>query len=174
MKQRSSDISNYTKNIDWLYIIASVVLCDALFIVFFRKQGKNINRWYSSFGILSVIADIVIIIIAIFIARFVYTACKLKWNPVYFVGVCLLVQIIHDIFYYFAVVLPLPQGTNGMIDFMKIYGKEGGLWPIIGDSMLVCVMVCFAMLLATLPDYVSVITLLFGIYVIPYALTSTY
>lgn len=165
-----ADISDYRKTQNWLPIIAATVFCDAMFIALFNKSSAfpNINRWYTQFGLSAVIADVTIILIAIGIAQYVYNG--MPWNPAKFLAVCIFVQIVHDILYYFALVLPFPDKKNSLIDFMKVYGREGGVVPIIGDSILVGTIVILAMLLASLPQHVSIAVLLCAVYIIPYAL----
>jgi hypothetical protein len=167
-----TNISNDNKLSDWLPIIAAVVFVDALFILFFRDKFKNINTWYSDFGILAVIADCVIILLVFAIARYVSTRFNLPFakSITGFFVLMLLLQIIHDIVYYFVIVLPLPKGQNKLIDFMKIYGAEGRLGPIIGDSILVLTMTLVACLFASRPPQFSIFMLLLGIYILPYVL----
>ena len=167
-------VTNYKNNFGWLYILTAVVSLEILFIVFYSRFSPNLRLWYNKFGLLAVIADVLIILLAIAIGRYVYT----KWIiPYYsnnsgllFILTVLVVQIIHDICYYFVIVQPWPVGQNAIIDFMKKYGKEGGIWPILGDSSMVITMSTLALLLSKIPVHMNIFILLFAIYMIPYVI----
>ena len=53
---------------------------------------------------------------------------------------------------------------------MKKYGKEGGIWPILGDSSMVITMSTLALLLSKIPVHMNIFILLFAIYMIPYVI----
>jgi len=162
------DISNYASNADWLPITAAVVFSEIFFIVFYTRYSLLLSNWYRKFGLAAVVADCLVILIGFAISRYIYTLCGWKFTPLKFVLTILAVQIIHDLIYYFAIVVPYPKGANGIIDYMKLYGKEAGVWAILGDSSMVIVMSLLAMVFASQPSHVSITALLFGLYIIPY------
>lgn len=168
-------ITNYKNNSGWLYIITAVVSLEIVFIVLYSRLSANLRLWYNKFGLLGVLADVLIILLAIAIARYIYTVWvipKYGNNPLLFILTVLIIQIVHDFIYYFAIVQPWPKGQNAIIDFMKQYGREGGLWPILGDSSMVITMSAFAFILSDIPSYVNVFILLIAIYMIPYVIAN--
>ena len=163
-----ANISKYTSNSDWLPITAAVIFAEIFFIALYARISPMLAEWYKRFGLAAVMADCLVILLGFAVARYVFTALGWKFTPLRFVLTILAIQIIHDITYYFAIVVPYPNGSNSIIDYMKIYGKTGGVWPIVGDSSMVIVMSLLAMILAAQPSHVSISALLFGLYMVPY------
>ena len=82
------DISNYKNNKDLFYILIAIILIDIVGIFLFRyfpKQfGKEINEWYSIFGIFAVMSDVLVIFIGFMIARYIYSnAMEIQSPPFY-------------------------------------------------------------------------------------------
>lgn len=168
-------ITNYKNNSGWLYIITAVVSLEIVFIILYSRLSENLRLWYNKFGLLAVLADVLIILLAIAVARYIYTVWIIPNygnKPVLFILTVLIVQLVHDLIYYFAIVQPWPKGQNAIIDFMKQYGREGGLWPILGDSSMVITMSALAFILTDIPTYVNVFILLVAIYMIPYVIAN--
>lgn len=165
---------DYKNNLGWLYIITAVVICDVMGVVIFGSISNDVRMWYKKFGLLALIADIFSLLLIFAVARYVYT---LWLYPKYgnsiwlIVATVIVVQVVHDVVYYFALVKPWPRGANGILDYMKQYG-ENGINPILGDTLLVIAITGVALTLAKLPVHVSVFVLMLGIYLIPYFLTN--
>jgi hypothetical protein len=174
-----ADISEYEELKDWVYIFIAVVVVEVilLFLVRYFPEffGKFLNVWYNRFKLSAVGADILIIMIGIGIARYVYTEFiypSQDWNPLYFTGTAVGIQILHDILFYFGVIRALPEGHNAMIDVFKQYGTEKGAGAILGDSILVIASCIVAMLLKSFPDHVNAIVGIGSAYVVPYILET--
>ena len=165
-----TDISNTASTADWLPIVAAVVFAEAFFIVGYTKLSPMLDKWYKTFGLCAVLADCLVILIGFAIARFVCTAFDVPFSPICFIGILLGVQVLHDIIYYFCIVVPFPDGANRIMDYMKAYGSSSGVWAILGDSSMMIVMGFLAMTLAAATPETSVVTLLLGLYTIPYVL----
>jgi hypothetical protein len=165
-----SSIADYRNNTSWLQIVAAVVFLELLYIVFLKSVSQNMREWYNMFGLLAVLADVGIILIAFALARYLTTFLEKK-SLLSFVLILVLVQVMHDLCYYFFLVKPFPVNRNGIIDYMKSYGKSAGLWAIAGDTAMVVSMAVFASALSTQPAHVSILALLVGLYGIPYAVT---
>ena len=167
------EIFDFENNDTWLSIIASVLFLEVFFIIVFRKMSPNLDNWYKDFGLNAILSDCSIILLGFALVRYLYTRFIYKrfgYSPLLFVATLVAVQIIHDSIYYFLIVLPYPSGSNKIIDFMKKYGKEGGVYPIIGDSSMMIGMGFFAMLLNSLPREYSVVLILLALYAYPYLL----
>jgi hypothetical protein len=94
--------------------------------------GNSLNKWYSEFGIVAILSDCLIIVLGILLAKILFPTAS-GWNLVLFAVV---IQIIHDVLFYFLIVKPLPTGTNKMIDLFKEYGAENGWKIILADSLM--------------------------------------
>ena len=133
--QGIANVGNYKAQEDWWFFIPAIIFVDTVvvFIVRFFPQicGKPVNQWYDEFGLAAVMSDVTIIAIVIAIARYIYSAFFMEqegWSIWYFIGLAILIQVIHDLVFAFGVVAKIPKGHNSMIDVFKAY-VEGG--PVI-------------------------------------------
>jgi hypothetical protein len=113
--------------------------------------------------------------IGIGIARYVYTEFiypSQDWNPVYFTGTAVGIQIVHDILFYFGVIRLLPEGHNAMIDVFKQYADEKNAGAILGDSVLVIATCMLAIFLKTYPMHVNILSGIGFSYAIPFILET--
>lgn len=178
-KTKWQDISDSDDHLDWIYIVIAVVLVEVSVIALGRffpdVFGKNLNIWYNRFKLSAVIADVVIILIGFWIARYVYSEWiwpQHDWNPAYFTGTTVAVQLVHDLLFYFGVIRPIPQGSNAMMDVFKDYSESGGAKILAADSMMMIGSSVGAMLLKAAPGYITVFVGLIGIYIVPYILET--
>jgi hypothetical protein len=100
--------------------------------------GATLNEWYDRFTLSAVLADTFIIFIGFLLARYVYTRYlqpRLGTNLPVFLAVLVVIQLLHDLLFYAAVIQPMPEGHNAMIDVFRRYAQAG---PIIlfGDAIL--------------------------------------
>lgn len=138
-----ANLGNYKAVEDWWFILPAVLLVDTIvvFLVRFYPQifGKPVNQWYDEFGLAAVLSDVSIIAIGIAITRMIYTVFFMEeegWSIWYFIGLAIIVQIVHDLIFAFGVVKPIPKGHNSMIDVFKSY-IEGGPGIIAADAAMV-------------------------------------
>ena len=143
MEATVANIANYKATEDWWYILPAIILVDVLVIVlvrFFPKTfGEAINDWYDEFGLAAVLSDVTIIAIGIAITRYIYTAYFMEqegWSIWYFVGLAVLIQIVHDVIFAYGVVDKIPKGHNSMIDVFKTY-ITGGPKILLVDGLMV-------------------------------------
>ena len=159
------DISKFTNINDYLPILngclnADLVIIFLLFHGFF--QSKYLKKWYKKYQLNAVLADVLILFIGIILARFFY-----KYSIWKFTGLALIIQIIHDILFFW-LFTSLPVGYNAMLDFFKGYAKEVGGGAIIGDSFMMILACLFSSHFATYSLNFNIITLVFSLYFIPY------
>ena len=71
------DISRFNHLDDYLPIINGCILADliVLFIVYYTPyfNSKHLMRWYETYRLSAVIADVLILVIGIIIARYLYS-----------------------------------------------------------------------------------------------------
>jgi uncharacterized protein YacL len=118
-----------------LALITSVVWIDLLVILFSKTGhlGKTIGTWYKEFGITAVFSDCLIIILGIYIASYLFP----NTSTLELIFYSIIIQIIHDVLFYLFIIVPLPRGSNRMIDVFKDYANETSYKPIIADSMMI-------------------------------------
>ena len=108
------DISDYYNNYDILLLFFAIFFVDVvvLFLVRYFPDffGKALNDWYTDFKFTAILSDVLIILLGFIIARYVYTTWikpHYGWNPLLFLALLVGIQIVHDILFYLAIILPL-------------------------------------------------------------------
>jgi hypothetical protein len=160
-------------------ILVSVLIVDLIVIFLVRYfpgfWGATINVWYDRFGLNAVIADVLIIVLGFLLAQFVYKN-YLKpdygWNPVLFGALLVFIQVVHDLLFYFGVILPLPQGHNGMMDVFKTYAERGGSKVIAADTAMMLGSFGIASALAAAAPQTTVFSGVLAAYAVPFILTT--
>jgi hypothetical protein len=149
-----------------LELFTGVLITEWTFIFAARAMfGKNINAWYTQYGIWAILSDVSSIMIGLLIAMYLYRGPSLLTLT----GYAVVVQWVHDILFYLLAIVPTPYGVNGIIDILKPYSREAGIWAIVGDSWMMIGSMIFATLTSRVPVLGQVGLLLFSTYMIPYA-----
>lgn len=171
------DISDPHVMEDWPVLLLAILVIDLIVIFLVRYYpdvfGKQVNVWYDNFGLPAVIADVGIIAIGFWITRYIYNsfvAPTYGFSPLYFLLLLLGVQLIHDILFYFAVLKPMPEGHNEMIDVMFEYSKENGWKILLADAGMMLGAGGLAMLLKEQSAELQFGVGLFSIYSLAYIL----
>lgn len=164
------DISNFNQVSDYLPILNGALLSD-LFIIFFAYHGIinsfYLRKWYKKYQLSAVIADVLILVIGIIIARFLYKYIFDTFSIVKFTGLAVVIQIIHDILFYLFF-KSLPLGYNAMLDFFKDYAKEKGGMAIVGDSVMMILACISSSYFETVSLNSNIILLVIFSYFVPY------
>ena len=138
-----------------------------------RKIIKSsvLQIWYKDFSLGAVIADVLIIFIGIIIARFIYPYIFDKYSLLQFIGLVVVIQVIHDILFYLFV-SSVPRGVSKILDVFKDYGKENGVKAIISDSAMMISSVLIASYLKGQSLNTNIIVLIVSVYLVPYFIYS--
>jgi len=164
------DISNFAKVSDYLPILNGTLNAD-LIIIFLLYNGVfnsyYLKKWYKKYQLSAALADVLILVIGIIIARFLYKYFFTSFSIWKFTALAVTIQIIHDIlFYMFFQYVPL--GYNSMIDFFKAYAKEVSYKAILGDSFMMIIACLLSSYFATYSVNSNIIILVFSLYFLPY------
>jgi len=178
-KSKWADISEYEEYYDWGYIFVGIIVTEFILLLLVRYFpeffGKQLNVWYNRFKLSAVVSDVFVLALAIGVSRYVYTEFiypKYDWNPLYFTGTTLFVQILHDILFYIGVIQQVPKGSNAMIDVMKEYASSVTSRAILGDSALMISSVVIAMIAKGMETHAVIFMGLLAVYGIPYILET--
>lgn len=167
------DISNFNKISDYIPIFNGALLADiiVLYIVYYTSyfNSKYLMKWYETYRLSAIIADVFILIIGIIIARYIYYYIFNIFSVIKFTGLVVVIQIIHDILFYLFF-KSIPRGTNLMFDMFKDYAKEVNSGAIIGDSFMIIIATLASMLFANISLNSNIIWSICLIYLIPYIL----
>lgn len=173
----STDIGDFWSSSDMWYIVTAVLIVDVIGIFLFRLYpkffGSALNKWYTDFGLVASLCDITIILISFLITRLLYTKflrASYGWSGALFTGLLFLVQLVHDVFFYLFVILPIPQGTNAIIDLFKTYAKDINKYIYVGDSIMVVSCAVIAMALKNYGDSITAASAITALYSLSYIL----
>ena len=127
--------------------------------------GGNVTAladWYREFGIAAAIEDVLSLMIPVLLGEIFFSEFPLML-------VAIAIQILHDLFFYFAIVLQMPAGHNRMIDTMKKYGAQGGGRIVVADSLMIAsVVLIYQFLSSTFTRGFSGLLGLIGTYAMVY------
>jgi len=135
------------KDLTFLHFLTASVVIELFMLILFRFTkgpfaGIAINKWYDNLGWSAVILDILSVLIGFYIAKFIYEyLVKEKYiNSDYelykFLGLVLLVQIIHDFSFYLFAIKPYPKNKNRIMDEFKSYAESAKTKAVMGDSFM--------------------------------------
>jgi hypothetical protein len=164
------DISNFNNVNDYLPILNGCINADLIiiFLVFHNIFKSNyLKKWYHKYQLSAVIADVLILVIGIVIARFLYKFLFSTFSLWKFTALAICIQIIHDILFYW-LFSSLPYGYNEMLDFFKEYANEVGVGAILGDSFMMALSCLLSSYFATYSLNANIILLIVSVYFLPY------
>jgi len=163
------NISNFNNTSDYLPILVGVLIIETfvIFFTFATSRSKVLEQWYKSYRLSAVLADVLIVMIGIIIARFIYPFIFSRFSIWKFIGLALGIQITHDLLFYYFFSL-VPKGQNEMIDTFKKYAREVGGYAVLGDSLIIICSCLFASHLASYNFNWIIINLIISLYFIPY------
>ena len=130
-----------------LQFLTATLIIEVIILFLFRFTHSPIsvpaiNNWYDNFSWTAVILDVTIFMIGFYLAKYVYEYLvkhkyiTSKYEFWKYLAILLAIQIIHDICFYFFVILPTKPGMNSVIDELKSYSKSVGTGAIKGDSFM--------------------------------------
>jgi hypothetical protein len=164
------DISNFNNVNDYLPILNGCINAD-LIILFLLYHGVFnsyfLKKWYKKYQLSAVLADVLILVIGIILARFFYKFIFQSFNIWKFTGLAVIIQIIHDLLFYW-LFKTIPTGYNAMFDFFKEYAKEVGFGAILGDSFMMILSCLLSSNFATYSFNYNIILLIISMYFFPY------
>ena len=116
---------------NYLALLNAVLLTDICVILL------SIFRFIQSkYNLSAVIADVLIIMLVILFAKFMYPFIfGNRENLFLFIGLTVVLQIIHDFAFYY-LFSTVPKGLNKMLDTFKAYARENGYRAIVSDSVM--------------------------------------
>lgn len=165
-------ISNFNNTSDYLSILNGALitdLCVIFLLIFGFIKSKVLIEWYRKYNLSAVIADVLIIVIGIIMARFAYPyVFGVKFSLIKFIGLAVIIQILHDILFYYMFKL-VPRGKNMMLDTFKDYANEVGFKAVISDSLMIISTCLLSSYFVSLNLNTNIIILILSVYILPYA-----
>jgi len=168
------NISNFANTSDYLPILNGAIITDMIVLLLTSLgyiQSKSLHSWYHKYGLASILADVLSIVIVLIITRFVYSAFFDEFAIYQFVGLAVLVQFIHDLsFAYFF--QSIPRGKSQILDTFKDYANELGTTILLADASMIISTSLLAGVLAQLDMNNNIVLLIVLSYMVPYFLYS--
>ena len=165
---------NVKDKFEYVPILTAIIVADLLIVwITFSKvlgDGKAwqiSTKWYKKYRLSAMMADILIGVIYLLIARQVVDYMNMDINLFGFGVLAVIIQIICDLLFYVVFTI-IPKNHNHMLDLFKdwaAYAKLDALW---GDSILVLLAVVLSSYLNTLSFDTNMYMLIFSMYLIPY------
>lgn len=165
---------NVKDKFEYVPILTANIFADLLIIwITFSKVlggGKSwqiLTKWYKKYRLSAMMADILIGVIYLLIARQLVDYMNMDISLFGFGVLAVIIQIVCDMFFYLVFTI-IPKNHNDMLDLFKdwaAYAKLDALW---GDSILVLVGVVLSSYLNTLSFDTNIFILIFSMYIIPY------
>lgn len=168
------NIVSFSNTSDYLPILNGVIITDLIVItllLFGLIHSTVLQSWYRIYGLGAVIADVLIIVLGIIFARFIYPYIFKDYSLLKFLGLVVVIQIIHDILFY-GLAKAIPRGASRILDVFKDYGKEVGVKAIASDSAMMVSSVLIATLLKEQTLNTNIIVLILATYLVPYMIHS--
>ena len=166
------NIGNFNNINDYLPLFNAVLITD-LFVISLLNTGviksKVLRKWYSQFNLSAVIADVLIILIVLIIARALYYYIFKDFSLLNFIMLAVILQIIHDILFYIFFI-NIPRGVNKMIDTFKDYANDVSYKAIFADSGMIIMSCLIASYLVNKNTNTNIIVLISSLYLLPYLL----
>ena len=120
--------------IPWTALLSAVAWVDFLVIVLSKvfPLTKSLATWYAEFGLVAIGTDILILVLGIALAMFLFPS----YSGLALIGVAVAIQLVHDILFY-GVILVVPPGQNRILDLFKRYAAEGSWKILVADAAMV-------------------------------------
>jgi len=166
------NIANFSNTNDYLPLLNAVLITDIFVILLLNtKVIKSVvlQKWYIQYKLSAVIADVLIILIALIITRAIYYYVFDTFSLLKFTILAVVVQIAHDILFYLFF-SSVPRGVNRMIDTFKDYANEVSYKAILSDSGMMIMSCIIASYLANATININIIILILFLYLLQYLL----
>lgn len=164
------DISRFANVSDYLPILNGALITDLIVIALAISgfiKSVTLKEWYHKYGLAAVLGDVLILVIGVIIVRAIYYLVFSKFSILSFVGLAVVVQLIHDLS--FAQMMNMiPKGRSMIMDTFKDYGKEMGGLILIADALMIAGTSILGSLLASSSLNTNIIVLIVAIYTVPY------
>jgi len=165
--------THFSNKLEYLPILTANIFADLviIYLTFSRAFYKNavLENWYKKYRLSAMIADILIGVLYMILARYISYVFKLSLGLTSFAFLSVFIQIIFDfLFYLFFTIIPV--GQNDMLDFFKMYAKNVKQNALFGDSFLVVIAVMISGLLNAYGFDFNVVALIVSVYLAPYFL----
>jgi len=126
-------------------------------------SSKTLTQWYREFGIGAVLADVLVLVLVVWLAHYLY-----QGNLFVLASIAVGIQLIHDGL--FGLFIQQYQGTSPILNVFKGYAKEHGFKILLADATMIVSTVLFEHLFSMF-NYNEILSV-FLVYLVPYFVFS--
>ena len=167
-------VSNVNDRFEYIPILTANIYADLLiiFITFTKLIGNEkswdvLGGWYKKYRLSAMMADILIGVTYLLIARYMVGYFNLNLDLFQFGILAVIVQIFFD-FCFYLTFISIPKGVNDMLDYFKVWAKNAEADALWGDSILVIFAVILSSYLNKQSFDFNIFNLILAVYQIPY------
>jgi uncharacterized protein YacL len=162
---------NVKNRFEYVPILTANIIADLLiiYLTFTRLfyQTSTLEIWYKKYRLSAMIADILIGVLYLLLARYIVSIFHMKIGLTAFALLAVTIQVIFD-FLFYLFFTAVPKGNNAVLDFFKSYAEEVKTNALFGDSFLVVFAVMVSGILLSASFDVNIVTLIISLYLIPF------
>jgi len=166
------NIANFNNTNDYLPLLNAVLITDLGVILLANMriiQSQVLKKWYQKYNLSAVLADVLILLIVLIIARALYYTIFDTFSLFKFIILALVLQIMHDVLFYL-LFSNIPKSVNNMMDTFKEYAKENSYRAILSDSGMIISSCLIASYLVNKNTNTNIIVFITSLYLLPYLL----
>jgi hypothetical protein len=163
--------THYLDKSEYLPILTANIIADLIiiFIAFsnYLPKSTKLIGWYKKYRLSAMIADILIGVLYMLLAR--YVIYLFRWNVglTLFAAIAVAIQVIFDYAFYLFFTA-IPRGKNDMLDYFKDYASQQKEGALFGDSFLVILAVIISGILNSHGFNFNIVALILSVYLAPY------
>jgi len=156
---------------EYLPILTANIIADlAIIFITFTKilyTSETLTGWYKKYRLSAMIADILIGVLYILLARYFVYLFRLNIGLTLFALLAVAVQVVFD-FSFYLFFTSVPKGQNDMLDFFKGFAKEVKQDSLFSDSVLVIFAVILSAIFNSFGFDFNIVMLIISVYLTPY------
>jgi hypothetical protein len=104
----------------------------------------------------------------------IYEKSGKAWSPFVFICFLLGAHLIHDIVFFYGIILQLPKGKNDMIDILRALASNHKVYMLLTHSGILVATALIAMMLDEVSDLAKLLLFILMLYFIPYVISIHY
>lgn len=132
------------KNLEFIDFLTVTFIVELLILYIFTNIhiAWITSNWYYNLRWTALILDMASFMGGFYLAKFAYLTLlnnNIITNayPIFkYSSILIIIQVIHDIMFYFTTILPTKRGSNYVIDLFKDYAADAKLYAVLGDSLM--------------------------------------
>jgi len=168
---RVKPCTHFQDKSEYLPILTANIIADLviIFLTFTKILfiTDSLTEWYKKYRLSAMIADILIGVLYILLARYFVYSFRLNIGLTLFAFLAVVIQIVFD-FLFYLFFISVPMGQNDMLDFFKRYAKDVKQDAIFGDSVLVILAVILSAIFNSFGFDFNIVMLILSVYLTPY------